>query len=97
MSQELIFTTLPNQRIETEGKQFLQLSVYVSVRLTSTKDTTLNAFEDILKWPEKILSSKYQFGFQSGKVIDGELLQQKVDPELFKNVFHKDIRVKGFL
>ena len=96
MPQELIFTTLPNQKIEVAGKQFLQLSVYISMRLTSSKDTTLNSFDDILKWPEKILNSKYQFRLQSGKLTDGELLSQKIDAELFKNVFHKDIQVKGF-
>ena len=97
MSQEIIFTTLPNQMVEAGGKKLLQLSVFVSIRLTSTKDTTLSSFDDVLNWPEKILSSKYQFRLQSGVVIDGDFLQQKVDKELFKNVFHKDIRVKGFM
>ena len=97
MSQEIIFTTLPNHQIEVEGKKWLQLSVFVSVRLTPTKDTTLNSFDDILNWPEKIINSKYQFRLQSGKILDGELKVQKVDKELFKNVFHKNIRVKGFL
>jgi hypothetical protein len=97
MSQEIIFTTLPNQLIEADGKQWLQLSVFVSIRLTSVKDTTLNSFDDILKWPEKILNSKWQFRLQSGTVTEGELNKQKIDFELFKNVFHKDIRVKGFM
>ena len=97
MSQEIIFTTLPCQQTEIEGKKWLQLSVFVSIRLTPTKDTTLNSFADILGWPEKILGSKYQFRLQSGSVLDGELKQVKVDKELFMNVFHKDIRVKGFL
>jgi len=34
---------------------------------------------------------------QSGLLTDAELIKQKVDNVLFKNVFHKDIRVKGFL
>ncbi len=97
MPQEIIFTTLPNQLIETGGNKFLQLSVFVSVRITSTKDTTLNSFDDIMNWPEKILGSKYQFRLQSGEVKEAELLQKKVDKELFKNVFHKNIRVKGYL
>ena len=91
MPQEIIFTTLPNQLIETGGNKFLQLSVFVSVRITSTKDTTLNSFDDIMNWPEKILGSKYQFRLQSGEVKEAELLQKKVDKELFKNVFHKNI------
>jgi hypothetical protein len=37
MSQELIFTTLPNQRINLDGKDFLKLSVFCSVRLTSAQ------------------------------------------------------------
>lgn len=97
MSQEIIFTVLPNQKIEVAGKPCLQLSIYVSIRLTAAKDTTLNSFDDLLKWPEKILNTKFQFRLQSGKVTEGELLKQKIDAELFKNVFHKDIRVKGFL
>ena len=97
MSQEIIFTTLPNQLKEVAGKKWLQLSVFVSIRLTPLKDTTLSSFEDILNWPEKILNSKYQFRFQPGLVTDGELLQQKIDKDLYKNLFHKNIRVKGFL
>jgi len=97
MSQEIIFTTLPNQQIVVDGKPWLQLSVFVSIRLTSAKDTSLNSFDDILRWPEKIFNSKYQFRMQSGLLTDAELIKQKVDNILFKNVFHKDIRVKGFL
>ena len=97
MSQEIIFTTLPNKLTEADGKQWLQISVFVSIRLTSATDTTLNSFDDILKWPEKILNSKYQFKLQTGTVTEGELIKQKIDFELFKNVFHKDIRVKGFM
>lgn len=97
MSQEIIFTTLPNQRIEVAGKNMLQLSVFASVRLTSAVDTTLNSFEDILNWPEKILNSTYRFRLQSGNIIDAELQKQKIDSELFKSILHKDIRVKGFL
>ena len=51
MSQELIFTTLPNQRINLDGKDFLKLSVFCSVRLTSAQNTTLEAFPDILAGP----------------------------------------------
>jgi len=97
MSQEIIFTTLPNQQIVIDGKPMLQLSVFVSVRLTFAKDTTLNSFDDILHWPEKILNSKYQFRLQSGALTDAQLLSHWFDSVLFKNVFHKDIRVKGFL
>ena len=81
MSQEIIFTTLPCQQTESEGKKWLQLSVFVSIRLTPSKDTTLNSFADILFWPEKILNSKYQFRLQSGAVLDGEMKQVKIDKD----------------
>ncbi len=96
MSQELIFTSLPHYRTEAGGKQYLKLSVFVSVRLKTAKDSNLGAFPDILNWAEKILASTYQFRFNNGVTINAELIK-KPDAALFKDIFHSDIRMKGFM
>lgn len=95
MPQEIIFTSLPHFRSETEGKQYLNLSVFVSVRLKTSKDTTLAAFPDLLTWASKISDAKYQFRFHNGKTVDAELLK-KPDMELYADIFHENIRVKNF-
>jgi hypothetical protein len=49
MSQELIFTTLPNQRINLDGKDFLKLSVFCSVRLTSAQKHNFGSISGYFK------------------------------------------------
>lgn len=96
MSQEIIFTTLPHFRETVEGKDYLRLSVYVTVRLHPASETTLKAFPDVLAWPEKILEGEYGFRQLNGSVLEAELLTGKIDPELFGHILHDQIRVKGF-
>lgn len=93
---EIILTTLPNGRITSEGKEFLKLSVHVSLRLTPGQETTLNSFPDIMAWPEKILDGQYRFILGNGTAVDAELISEKIDPELFGAIFHPGIRVKAF-
>jgi hypothetical protein len=96
MPQEIIFTTLPHQRTEKDGKPFLKLSVYTTIKLTTPKDTTLAEFEDILRFPHKILDADFQFKLSNGTVLDAELVEENIDTELFENIFHGDIKVDDF-
>ena len=96
MPQEIIFTTLPHQRAEVEGKDVLKLSVFVSMKLSTPVDTTLNEFEDILAWHEKVLDADFQFRLQNGTVLDATLMKDKIDADLYQKIFHKDIKVDDF-
>ncbi len=96
MPQELIFTTLPHKRTEKDGRQYLQLSVYTTIKLSTPKDTALAEFEDILRFPHKLLDADFQFKLNNGKILDGELLEENIDTELFENIFHPDIKVDDF-
>ena len=95
MSQELIFTTLPNRRIQLEGKDFLKLSVFCSIRLTPSQNSTLKSFPDVLSWPEIIAGTEYKFKFGNSE-IDAQLLTDQLDPNLFGNIFYDSIKVKSF-
>ena len=82
MSQELIFTVLPHQRIVRDGQNYLQLSVYVTIRLESVSNGKLSDFEDILNWPDKIIGNKYVFEFNgSALAYPGELQKTKIDKD----------------
>lgn len=96
MPQEIIFTTLPHQRIEKDGKPFLKLSVYTTIKLTTPNDTTLAEFEDILRFPHKILDADFQFKLQNGTLLDAELNEENIDTNLFENIFHTEIKVDDF-
>ena len=96
MPQEIIFTTLPHRRTEINGEPFLNLSVYTTIKLSTPKDTTLADFEDILSYPDKILNAEFQFKLNNGKVLDATLLSEKIDAELFHNIFHSEIKVDDF-
>ena len=96
MPQEIIFTTLPHQRTTVEGEEALRLSVFVSIKLNTPSDTTLDQFEDIMAWPQKVLDAGFKFRLQNGTVLDATLLEEKIDPELFQKIFHKDVKVDDF-
>ena len=96
MPQEIIFTTLPHKKIEKDGNPFLQLSVYTTIKLSTPSDTTLKEFEDILRFPHKILDADFQFKLNNGNVLDAELISENIDTQLYENIFHADIRVDDF-
>ena len=96
MPQEIIFTTLPHLRTEINGEQFLKLSVYTTIKLTTAKDTTLAEFEDILQYPHKILDADFQFRLNNGTVLDAEFISENIDTELYGNIFHSEIKVDDF-
>lgn len=96
MPQEIIFTTLPHHRTEVNGEPFLKLSVYTTIKLSTPKDTTLADFEDILQFPDKILNAAFQFRLNNGKILDATLLSEKIDADLFHNIFHSGIKVDDF-
>ncbi|UMB59335.1 hypothetical protein MHL31_09605 [Lutibacter sp. A80] len=96
MSQEIIFTTLPHKKIIKDGKSYLQLSVFTSIKLQTPTDTNLGAFDDILNWSEKIRDADFKFKLKNGKVLDAELNKTILDVDLYKNIFHKNIKVDDF-
>ncbi len=96
MPQEIIFTTLPHQRTEINGEPFLKLSVYTTIKLSTPKDTTLAEFEDILAFPDKILNADFQFKLSNGTLLDAELISENINPELYKSIFHTEIKVDDF-
>lgn len=96
MSQEIIFTTLPHKRISIDGKSFLQLSVFTSIKLQTPSDTNLGTFDNILNWSEKILNADFKFKLANGKVLDAELNKTVLDTDLYKNIFHKNIKIDDF-
>ena len=95
MSQEFIFTTLPHKRTQIDGKDFLKLSVFCSIRLKTAGTATLKDFPDILAWPEIIAAADYKFKI-GNKTLAAELDTQQFDPVLFDNLFHKNIKVNAF-
>ena len=96
MSQEIIFTTLPHNRIEIDGKKFLQASVFTSIKLATPSDTTLSNFENILKWSEIVKTSNFKFKFGNGKEVEAQLKREQIDTDLFQSIFHKNIKVDDF-
>jgi hypothetical protein len=96
MSQDFIFTTLPNQKTDIDGTSYLKLSVFVSVQLKPAGDKTLNAYPDILSWPEKIMAGKYSFRFGDGSEKEAVLIGENIDTELFHSLFRPEIRIKSF-
>ncbi|MHB9055237.1 MAG: hypothetical protein ACYC2P_03660 [Paludibacteraceae bacterium] len=97
MIQEVVFTTLPNQRIEADKKQYLKLSVYVSAHLKNFADLNLGGVPDMFDWPEKILNTEFRFRISGVKSdIPAELNKTAIDKELYRNIFHENIKIDKF-
>jgi hypothetical protein len=97
MPQEIVFTTLPNGQITKEGKKFLKVSVYATIRVKTPGDSSLGKFEDILNWPDRLAQAQFKFSFGGSSQADAIPDGTELDPDLYKSIFHKDIRLKGYL
>ena len=64
MIQELVFTTLPVQRIEQDREQYLKVSVYVSPHLKSAATMKLGDAPDMYNWAEKIQNTEDEHALQ---------------------------------
>ena len=95
MKQTLIFTALPYKRIEEDGSDVLKLSATVSIRLDPGSPSTLQSFEDILTWTNHIKSANYKIRF-GNQDIDAVLDTEKIDDQLWNQLMHKKIKVKGY-
>ena len=95
MKQTLIYTALPHTRTQEDGADTLKLSVTVSIRLEPNSPTTLQAFEDMLEWTTKVKSAQYKIRFNNNEV-DAQLLDSKIDDELWQQLMHDKIKVKAF-
>ncbi len=97
MIQELVFTTLPHQRMEQDGKQYLKLSVFVSPHLKNATETVLANAPDMYNWAERILDTQFSFRIDGLKsAIKAEMDKSAIDKELFRSIFHANIQIEKF-
>lgn len=95
MVQELVFTTLPNQRKIIDGKQYLSVSVFVTPRIKSVAQTTLGQVPDMLNWAKKIKESKFLFRIKGLPAdIEANLDTEQIDFRFYESVFHRNIKVE---
>jgi len=91
---EIILTTLPHQR--DIDNNLLKLSVFVSIKLNTPNDTTLQAFPDIMDWPSKVLNADFAFQLNDGTLLEPSLDEAKIEQQLYQAIFHSDIKVDDF-
>ena len=97
MTQELVFTTLPNQRIEQDSKQYLKLSVYVSPHIKNISNMTLGGAPDMYNWAEGMLKTDFAFRIAGAATdIPAQLYKSAIDTELYRNIFHENILIEKF-
>lgn len=95
MIQELVFTTLPNNKITRDGKQYLQLSVFATPRVKSDTQLALENVPDMLHWASKIRETKFLFRIQGTRGdFEATLNKDQIDVNFYENVFHKNIIVE---
>lgn len=95
MKQTLIFTALPHRRLTEAGSDVLKISATVSIRLDPGSPSTLAEFEDILSWTQHIKSATYRVRF-GNQDLDAILDPDKIDDQLWSQLMHDKIKVKGF-
>ena len=97
MIQELVFTTLPVQRIEQDREQYLKVSVYVSPHLKSAATMKLGDAPDMYNWAEKIQNTEFTFRI-SGMKSDIPAIFNKsvIDKDLYRSIFHSNIQIEKY-
>ena len=97
MTQELVFTTLPVQRIEQDRKQYLKVSVYVSPHLKSVTTMKLGDAPDMFNWAEKIQNTEFTFRISGMKSdIPAIFNKSAIDKDLYRNIFHQNIQIEKY-
>lgn len=92
---EIVFTTLPAGRTDIEGIPHLRLSVFASVKLNPANGATLGKFPDLLDWPQKMVAGEFVFRWSNGTETEAQLVKNSLDPDLYRQLFRPEIRVKG--
>jgi hypothetical protein len=97
MIQELVFTTLPNQRTVIDGKEHLKVSVFVTSRIKSITEAKLSQVPDMLNWADKIKETTFSFRI-SGITgdVEAKLDRDQIDTALFHSIFHSNIIVEKY-
>ncbi len=91
-NQTFVFIVLPNG--VTAGKT-LRLSLYLTPRLDG--GATLNAFPDVLQWPQLIQTSGLNFELRcAGKTITVAADRAVLRPDIWQQIFKKTTYVEPF-
>jgi hypothetical protein len=98
MKQTIMYTTLPNGRININGKNYLRLSLHFSIRLTHGSDTTMDSFPDILQWAQKIKDIKnFKIQWNNSDAENAPADTEVIEPRLWEALVHPGIKVSGFV
>lgn len=99
--QKIVWTALPNGvEVSEKGQKQLKLSVFVSPRLETDEglpEPHLNQFPDFSgNWVSKVSGVSFGVEFQNGVTVPAILDESNLDPELWDQLFHKNIFVRPF-
>ncbi|WP_421797915.1 hypothetical protein [Haliscomenobacter sp.] len=92
MPQQFIFTALPWKNPKT-GQ--MMISAHVSIQLSSTTETTLQSFPDLLKWPRLMEQGRFTLYFNDDKQYKVDL-EVKLDRDNYEQLFNSGIKVRSY-
>ena len=95
MKQSILFTALPNGRTSNNGQDFLRLSLAIAIQLEGSGKLKLKDFPDILKWHDELNAMQFTLNMD-GKESVIQPVKDKLDPSLWNDLFHEDIKVESY-
>jgi hypothetical protein len=100
----ILWTALPHGLSEENGKKYLNLSVFASIRLYNSKEGDVPLFpnyDEIMDWTGKVKSGlKFHVVFDGGPTIGPDAVEwdsSKLDPSLWKKIFTAKTSVTPYL
>ncbi|GET26293.1 hypothetical protein [Prolixibacter sp. NT017] len=95
MKQSILFTALPNGRTSQNGQDYLRLSLAIAIQLAGSGKLKLKDFPDVLKWHDELNAMQFTLNMD-GKESVIQPVQDKLDPSLWGDLFHGDIKVESY-
>jgi hypothetical protein len=100
----LLWTALPHGLSTENGKKYLNISVFVTIRLYNSKEGDVQlspGYDEVMDWTGKVKSGlKLHVVFDGGPTIgpnEIELDTSKLDPSMWKSIFKAKTRVTPYL
>jgi len=93
MDQNLIFTACPNG-YDAQGN--LKLSCAIGIQLKPNNPASLNSFQDILSYAEKISNTSFKVYFNQNVVDAVVASDPTLNIGLWQELFHSNIKVRAF-
>ena len=93
---KVMWTALPQGMEVKDGKQYVIISAFVSIRLRTDQGEELGIFPEFLEWPKRLRGMEFSVDFGGQHQAKAEPRDPKLVPTLWGELFKKTTYLKSF-